>query len=239
MKAIGLPLLSSFCRRDAFTSKPISQHSLAYEKASIIFNIASVLSSLGARTNRLSSGISSLAPASAATGVTSPFANADAASTSASGTKLAYTSLRQAAGMLNYINDNFLHAPSSDMSKDVIRWLVDVQLAQATEVFWERTLEEKKGGSLVARLAAQVTLMYSALAEEAKEWVGRSIFEKSWALLVQVSFPCRLHRDDLNLILLSATDESKVLCIGSTVLSGARRPSSCFTRLLLSPFDTV
>lgn len=94
--------------------------------------------------------------------------------------------------MLNYINDNFLHAPSSDMSKDVIRWLVDVQLAQATEVFWERTLEEKKGGSLVARLAAQVTLMYSALGEEAKEWVGRSIFERSWALLVQVRATQRL-----------------------------------------------
>jgi tyrosine-protein phosphatase non-receptor type 23 len=180
--------LLSTSRRDAFTSKPISQHSLAYEKASIIFNIASILSSLGARTNRLTSGISSPSPASAAAGPAIPFQNADGASTSATGTKLAYTSLRQAAGMLSYINDNFLHAPSSDMSKDVIRWLVDVQLAQATEVFWERTLEEKKGGSLVARLAAQVTLMYSALAEEAKEWVGRSIFEKSWALLVQVSF---------------------------------------------------
>lgn len=113
--------------------------------------------------------------------------SASTASTAASGTKLVYTSLRQAAGMLTYINDNFLHAPSSDMSKDVVRWLVDVQLAQATEVFWERTLEEKKGGSLVARLAAQVALMYTSLAEESKEWVSRAIFEKSWSLLVQVS----------------------------------------------------
>ena len=101
--------------------------------------------------------------------------------------KLAYTSLRQSAGMLSYINENFLHAPSSDMSKDVVRWLVDVQLAQATEVFWERTLEEKKGGSLVARLAAQATIMYTALAEDAKEWVTRSIFERAWGALVQVS----------------------------------------------------
>lgn len=88
--------------------------------------------------------------------------------------------------MLSYINDNFLHAPSSDMSKDVVKWLVDVQLAQATEVFWERTLEDKKGGSLVARLAAQVTIMYTALAEEVKEWVTRGIFERPWGLLVQV-----------------------------------------------------
>ncbi|UZJ53466.1 hypothetical protein CBS101457_002786 [Exobasidium rhododendri] len=150
--------------KDAFTSKPISQHSLAYEKASIIFNIAAVLSSIGAKTNRLTSGVSN---------------------TSASGTKLAYASLRQAAGMLSYINDNFLHAPSSDMSKDVVKWLVDIQLAQATEVFWERTLEDKKGGSLVARLAAQVTVMYVALADDVKEWATRGIFERSWGLLVQ------------------------------------------------------
>jgi tyrosine-protein phosphatase non-receptor type 23 len=178
-------------RKDAFTSKPISQHSLAYEKASIIFNIAAVLSSIGAKTNRLTSGVSSSAPSEPHNGVGSSSLSAEVAASasaaSASGTKLAYASLRQAAGMLSYVNDNFLHAPSSDMSKDVVKWLVDIQLAQATEVFWERTLEDKKGGSLVARIAAQVTIMYTALAEEVKEWVTRGIFERSWSLLVQVS----------------------------------------------------
>jgi tyrosine-protein phosphatase non-receptor type 23 len=185
-----LKLTISSSRKDAFTSKPISQHSLAYEKASIIFNIASVLSSLGARTNRLTSGVTSPDTANAKPIGSSSLSTEAAASANAgdaSGTKLVYTSLRQAAGMLSYINDNFLHAPSSDMSKDVVRWLVDVQLAQATEVFWEKTAEEKKGGSLVARIAAQLTIMYTALGEDVKEWVNRSIFEKSWGMLVQVS----------------------------------------------------
>lgn len=107
------------------------------------------------------------------------------------------------------------------MSKDVVRWLVDVQLAQATEVFWERTLEEKKGGSLVARLAAQVALMYTSLAEESKEWVSRAIFEKSWSLLVQVSKRGKCEEEScISLILtLPFPDQGKVFCFRSTILS--------------------
>lgn len=165
-------LITSF-RKDAFTSSGITQHSLAYEKASVIFNTASILSSIASQTNRLGGSSSGKQDASSQ------------APAAASGTKLAYTALRQAAGMLTYINDNFLHAPSTDMSKDVVRWLVDVSLAQATEVFWERTADEKKGGSLVARIAAQAAALYGSLSEDVKEWVNRGVFERSWALLVQ------------------------------------------------------
>ncbi|MCO5554322.1 hypothetical protein L7F22_007851 [Adiantum nelumboides] len=160
--------------------------------------MAAVLSSLGARTNRLGAAASSPGPAgtpasptaahssSAKSGAGSAATAAAAVATSPlGGTKLAYQSLRQSAGMLSYINENFLHAPSTDLSKDVVKWLVDVELAQATEVFWEKTLEEKKGGSLVARLACQASILYGNLAEEAKEWITKAVFERSWGLLVQ------------------------------------------------------
>ncbi|KAJ9476652.1 Vacuolar-sorting protein BRO1 [Pseudozyma hubeiensis] len=146
--------------KDAFTQKAISQSSLAYEKASIIFNIAATLSSLASTQPRMSG-------------------NAD-------GLKRAYTALRQAAGMLSYINENFLHAPSTDMSKDVVKCLVGITLAQASEVFLEKTIEEKKGPGLISKLASQTAAAYTGLVEDSREHVTKGVFERSWTYLVQV-----------------------------------------------------
>ncbi|KAK0545770.1 bck1-like resistance to osmotic shock [Tilletia horrida] len=146
--------------KDAFTKKPISQYSIAYEKASVIFNIASTLSSYAASQGRHAG-------------------NPD-------GLKRAYTSFRQAAGMFSYINENFLHAPSTDMSRDVIKCLVNLMLAQASEVFLEKSVEERKGNGLVAKIASHTSSMYVTLAEDMKEWVNKSIFDRLWLMLVQV-----------------------------------------------------
>lgn len=146
--------------KDAFTQKAISQSSLAYEKASIIFNIAATLSSLASSQPRMSG-------------------NAD-------GLKRAYTALRQASGMLSYINENFLHAPSTDMSKDVVKCLVGITLAQASEVFLEKTIEEKKGAGLISKLASQTAAAYTGLVEDSRENVTKGIFERSWTYLIQV-----------------------------------------------------
>lgn len=216
--------------KDAFTEKPISQHSLAYEKASIIFSMASVLSSLGANTDRTSGAspgaasksdapVSPMTASSSTAGKsggssTTTAAAAAATGSATGGTRLAYQSLRQAAGMLTYINENFLHAPSTDLSKDVVKWLVDVELAQATEVFWEKTLEEKKGGSLVARLACQASVLYGRLAEEAKEWITKGVFERSWGHLVQV-------RTESKMML-----SSKAACLHCLLHLSRQRPST-------------
>ncbi|PWN42847.1 BRO1-domain-containing protein [Ceraceosorus guamensis] len=166
--------------KDAFTQKPISQHSLAYEKASVIFNIASALSAIASRASRLSSSASSGA-ASAADAST---ASTTTAGPVPDGLKLSFLSLRQSAGMLSYINDNFLHAPSTDMSKDVVRWLVDLMLAQAHEVLWEKMVNEGKSASLAAKLAASAAEKYDHLEKESKEWVGKGVFNRAWAALV-------------------------------------------------------
>jgi len=88
--------------------------------------------------------------------------------------------------MLTYINENFLHAPSTDLSREVIKFLVGVILAQATEVFWEKCRDEKKGNALVSKVASQATSMYNSLNEEVKEFMGKGIFDRNWVTVLQV-----------------------------------------------------
>src|SRR4051795_12973220 len=90
-----LTLLSRF---DAFTHKLTSQYSLAFEKASIIFNISAVLSCHAAHQTR----------------------------SEEAGLKAAYHSFQASAGMFMYINENFLHAPSADLSRDTVQVLISV-----------------------------------------------------------------------------------------------------------------
>lgn len=89
--------------------------------------------------------------------------------------------------MLHYINENFLHAPSTDLSREVVKFLVDIVLAQATEVFYEKCVFEKKSNGLVTKVANQTATMYTALCEEAKEFMGKGIFDRNWVTIVQVS----------------------------------------------------
>jgi hypothetical protein len=92
--------------------------------------------------------------------------------------------------MLTYINENFLHAPSTDLSREVVRLLVNLILAQATEVFLEKCIEEKKGSALVAKIATQAAAMYTSLVEEVKEFMGKGIFDRNWVSLIQVRPSC-------------------------------------------------
>lgn len=147
-------------RSDAFTAKQISQLSIAYEKASVIFNIASTLSSLASSQHR----------------------------SSAEGFTRAIRFFRSAAGMFSYINDNFLHAPSTDLSRDVVKILVTLMLSQATEVVYEKLVDEKKGAALKSRVASQVAFLYTGIIEEVKEFMAKNVFERAWCTLLQVSF---------------------------------------------------
>ncbi|KAH8997954.1 BRO1-domain-containing protein [Lactarius akahatsu] len=148
----------NFPWRDAFTNKLIVQTSLAYEKASVIFQIAATHSAIAASQSR----------------------------SDPEGLKRAFYYLRCCAGMLTYINENFLHAPSTDLSREVIKFLVGVILAQATEVFWEKCRDEKKGNALVSKVASQAASMYTSLNEEVKEFMGKGIFDRNWVTVLQI-----------------------------------------------------
>ena len=89
--------------------------------------------------------------------------------------------------MLTYINDNFLHAPSTDLSRDVVKFLSGIMIAQATEVFLEKAVQEKKmGNALLAKVAARTASEYGSLGEEVKEFMGKGIFDRNWVTIVQV-----------------------------------------------------
>ncbi|KAI0704195.1 BRO1-domain-containing protein [Cerioporus squamosus] len=147
----------NFPWRDAFTNKLTTQTSIAFEKACIIFQIAATHSAIAASQNR----------------------------SDPEGLKRAFYYFRTTAGMLTYINDNFLHAPSTDLSREVIKFLVGVILAQATEVFFEKCTDEKKSNALVAKIAAQTASMYTSLSEEVKEFMGKGIFDRNWVTVIQ------------------------------------------------------
>ncbi|KAJ3057219.1 bck1-like resistance to osmotic shock [Rhizophlyctis rosea] len=143
---------------DAFSQKPISQYSIAYEKACTIFNIAATCSSIAALQNRFE-------PA---------------------GLKTAYNYFQAAAGLFAYINDNFLHAPSVDLSRDSIKTLVELMLAQAQECMIEKMVQEKKKGALVAKLAAQTAHMYGNVLDGLTNDAVSSQFQKAWVDLVKI-----------------------------------------------------
>ncbi|KAF9917643.1 bck1-like resistance to osmotic shock [Lobosporangium transversale] len=144
---------------DAFTQRPTSQFSLAFEKASTIFNIASVLSAIAASQTR----------------VNEP-----------EGVRKAFHFFQAAAGIYTYINENFLHAPSIDLSRDTVKMLVSLMLAQAQEVSWEKAYAEKKKSLLISKLAAQVAWSYNATLEAMADGVSKQIFDKNWQTLCQI-----------------------------------------------------
>ena len=118
--------------------------------------------------------------------------------------------------MLTYINENFLHAPSTDLSREVVKFLIGVILAQATEVFFEKCTEEKKSNALVAKIGAQAASMYTSLTEEVKEFMGKGIFDRNWVTLIQVCFhPPSSHISANNT---RHTDQGEIFLLSCTVL---------------------
>ena len=145
-------------RFDAFTHKPTSQYSLAYEKASVIFNISAVLSCHAANQNRSEDG----------------------------GLKTAYHSFQASAGMFTYINENFLHAPSTDLSRETVKTLTNIMLAQAQEVFLEKQIADAKKPGLLAKLASQAQYLFGQAQEGLQEASAKSIFDFTWSKVVEI-----------------------------------------------------
>lgn len=88
--------------------------------------------------------------------------------------------------MFTYINENFLHAPSVDLSRDTVKCLIHIMLAQAQEVFLEKQITDKKKDGLLAKLASQAATLYTQAIEGAQENVAKAIFERVWLLMIQV-----------------------------------------------------
>jgi tyrosine-protein phosphatase YwqE len=90
--------------------------------------------------------------------------------------------------MFTYINENFLHAPSADLSRDTVKTLIQLMLAQGQEVFLEKQITDGKKVGLLAKLASQASFLYGQALEGVQENVTKAIFERVWLLVTQVSF---------------------------------------------------
>ncbi|KAG4306365.1 hypothetical protein PORY_000353 [Pneumocystis oryctolagi] len=142
----------------AFTNKPISQYSLAYEKACVMFNIAATLSAIGVIQDRSEDD----------------------------GVKKAYHFFQSSAGIFEYINANFLHAPSVDLEKDTIQSLCEIMLAQAQEVLCEKQINKSKKHSMISKLCAQTSWYYEDIVSKISINVQKKIFKKYWLQLCEI-----------------------------------------------------
>lgn len=85
--------------------------------------------------------------------------------------------------MFTYINDNFLHAPSTDLSRDTVKTMISITLAQAQEVFLEKQIADGKKPGFLAKLASHAAHLFTQAAEGVQENVTKGIFEKVWWIL--------------------------------------------------------
>jgi hypothetical protein len=102
--------------------------------------------------------------------------------------KTAFHSFQAAAGMFTYINENFLHAPSTDLSRDTVKTLININLAQAQEVFLEKQIADGKKSGMLAKLAAQAALLYSQAVEGLQGDSTKGVFDKTWNTMCLVRF---------------------------------------------------
>ena len=89
---------------------PSSQRTVAFEKASVLFNIGALYTQIGTRQDR----------------------------NSLSGLDTAVDNYLRSAGTFQYILENFTNAPSMDLGPATLEMLVHLMCAQARECLFER-----------------------------------------------------------------------------------------------------
>lgn len=131
---------------DAFNpSESYKQHALAFEKASVLFNLGALLSKFAITKYQESQRNSSTS------------SEADGAF------KESLQLFQQAAGVYEFLRENFLHAPSKDLGQSTIKFLVRLTLGQAQEVFLLKVISgdtEQKQNSLIAKLCSSASVYY-------------------------------------------------------------------------------
>lgn len=125
----------TFTWYDAFLpTSQHKQHALPFEKASVLFNLSSLLSK-AALVKYSESQRSSM-------GEDGSF-------------KQSVQYLQQAAGVLQFILENFLHAPLGDLQPPTVKFLINLCLSQSQEIFTLKVIDgdlEQKKNSLISKL---------------------------------------------------------------------------------------
>ncbi|OBA24291.1 BRO1-domain-containing protein [Metschnikowia bicuspidata var. bicuspidata NRRL YB-4993] len=134
-----------FTWSDAFSpSAESTQTALPFEKASVLFNLGSLL--MKAAGLKYSDAFKSTS-----------------ADLGEKEFKDAIQSMQQAAGVFQYISESFLHGPLSDLKPVTIKFLEGLCLAQSQEIFTLKVIDgdlEQKKNSLIAKLCASAAKYY-------------------------------------------------------------------------------
>lgn len=133
----------TFTWYDAFHSTSShKQFALPFEKACVLFNLGALLSKYGVSKYEESQRNSTPDDA--------PF-------------KEAVQSFQQSAGVYQFLNENFLHAPSPDLHLSTVKFLTHLNLAQSQEIFTLKVIDgdlEQKKNSLIAKLCRSTANYY-------------------------------------------------------------------------------
>ncbi|XP_067274343.1 rhophilin-1 [Pseudorasbora parva] len=147
---------------DSLTGVPSVQRALAFEKGSVLFNIGALYTQIGARQDR-----------STLTGIQS-----------------AIDAFQRAAGAFLYLQENFSHAPSLDMSGPALSMLVRLMVAQVQECVCEKVILMQDNGLYVllqaAQEAARVSDVYSLVLQAMSVPLLKDYVPFSWISMVQV-----------------------------------------------------
>ncbi|KMQ85728.1 programmed cell death 6-interacting protein [Lasius niger] len=133
---------------------------LAYEKVCVLFNIASLQSSVAA-TQSLDSD---------------------------EGLRLSAKLFQQSAGIFNYLKGNVMMAiqqePTPDISPETLGALSALMLAQAQEIFVHKAIHDSMKDGVVARLAAQAEDLYADTLKLFQKEIFRAFWDKEWVPLI-------------------------------------------------------
>ncbi|KAJ2231463.1 bck1-like resistance to osmotic shock [Coemansia sp. RSA 485] len=152
----------SFLWSDAFTNESTQQHSLAFEKAGVLFNLAVAFGMHGARLFSDSSSEMELTTV-----------------------HMAGIYFQVAADRFHYLNENFLHAPSLDLQQETVNVLNGMMMAQAQECALIKSRLEKKKDATLSKLAQQAALMYSNVFDNLKAIMDTHQQPRGWLLLAE------------------------------------------------------
>ncbi|KAL6450612.1 BRO1 Vacuolar protein-sorting protein BRO1 [Candida maltosa Xu316] len=125
---------------DSFSGLAHSQTALPFEKANVLFNIGALLSKFANSKYNESQ-------------------NSDGEKSF----KDSVLMLQQAAGIFQFINENFLHAPSDDLAQSTIKFLSKLMVAQSQEIFSLKVITgdlNQSKNSLIAKLCKSSSILY-------------------------------------------------------------------------------
>ena len=124
---------------------PCTQKTVAFEKASVLFNIGGLYTQIGTRQDRTSQVMQMC------------WAIVSSKYNVQEGLDAAVDNFLRAAGTFQFIIENFSHAPSSDLGPECLNTLVQMMLGQARECLLEKAVLALAGDASQLELCLELS----------------------------------------------------------------------------------